>query len=341
MIPAATECIDHITGGSIEYVKYGASSERYIRESTLITENEMEELRKMDAILFGAIGDPRVKPGIMERGVILRLRRELGLFLNLRPARSLPFSKFDMNIAIARENTEEFYMGFGGKIDEGGSKFLHRSNAWSGELEVSGSSDDDLYFNLGVMSRKNLERFFRKALSFKQANEGKGVTVVDKANAVTGLYEIWREVAGEELAKAGIKPHFMYGDAVAYDLVMDPSKFGLIMASNLYGDILSDLCAGMIGGLGFAPSGSYGLGKVALFEPVHGSAPDIAGRGIANPIGAILSGAMMLDHLGMKEKGQALEEAVGLAVQDGVMTHDIGGSDGTKRVVASVVKHLP
>lgn len=300
----------------------------------------MDEIERMDAIFFGAIGDPRVRPGIMERGVILRLRNELNLFLNIRPAKSLPFSKFKMDTAIFRENTEEFYMGFGGKLESQGTRFDYRSDAWSGGIEVSGQSDDELFFNLGIMSRKNVTRYFRKVLSFSEWTSRGNVTVVDKANAVSGLYEVWREAAKKEFSGSGIEPRFMYGDALAYDLVLNPSKFSLIAAPNLYGDILSDLSAGMIGGLGFAPSGNYGSEKIALFEPVHGSAPDIAGKGIANPVSAVLSGAMMLQHLGMRKESNELRNAVDAAISGGIRTFDIGGEDGTVQVTESILKNI-
>lgn len=297
-------------------------------------------MKGLDSLLFGAIGDPRVKPGIMERGVILRLRNELDLFLNLRPAWSLPMSSQEFSLAIARENTEEFYMGFGGKLTAEGTDFSYSSGAWEGHIEVKGETNDELYFNLGAMSRNNMTRFFRRVSDFGSWMKENSITVVDKANAVTGLYEPWRTISDDIFSGQNIQTKFMYGDAVAYDLVRKPSLFGLIAAPNLYGDILSDLCAGLMGGLGFAPSGNFGAERVALFEPVHGSAPDIAGKGIANPIGAILSASMLLEHTGRQSEGKMLREAVKKAIGGGIRPFDLGGSDGTQRVVESVLSHV-
>ncbi len=339
-MPAAVACMDRATSGDIECVRFDISSDRYMEDGSLVAEEEIEDMRKLDSVLFGAIGDPRVKPGIMERGVILALRKELDLFLNLRPAWSLPFSSRKFKLAIARENMEEFYMGFGGKISKGGSKFEYHSGAWRGHIDISGEADDELYFNIGALSRGNVTRFFKKAVNFREWATDSTVTVVDKANAVTGLYEPWRDIASSVISDHGLKTRFMYGDAVAYDLVRGPSKFGLMAASNLYGDILSDLCAGLMGGLGYAPSGSYGSGRTALFEPVHGSAPDIAGKGIANPLGAILSSSMLLDHIGMETSGEKLRGAVHKAILDGIKPFDLGGSDGTEKITQAVLKNI-
>lgn len=300
----------------------------------------MEELGKMDSIFFGAIGDPRVKPGIMERGVLLHLRRSLNLFLNMRPSWSLPFSQSKFDLSIARENTEEFYIGFGGKIESEGQSFHHSSDAWSGDVTIKGEADDDLYYSIGVMSRKNTTRFFQKVLSLLRESGQSSITVVDKANAVPGLYDIWRECASSVLEDDGIDVSFMYGDAVAYDLVRNPSRFGMIAAPNLYGDILSDLSSGIMGGLGFTPSGNYGSGRTAFFEPVHGSAPDIAGKGMANPIGAILSAALMLKHMSMTDGAHKLSAAVNEAISGGLKTYDIGGTDGTQKALSEIMRSL-
>lgn len=340
VIPASISCIEAVLPGKIDFIDHDVSSDRYLKTGQVLEDDEIEAFRRSDSILFGAIGDPRVKPGIMERGVLLRIRKELNLFLNLRPSRSLPFSGRDFNLSIARENTEEFYMGFGGKLGSEKASFSYESDAWSGEIDLNGKADDDLYFNIGVMSRRNTERFFRSVVSIAKSGNHRNVTVVDKANAVPGLYEVWREEAENVISAEGLGVEFMYGDAVAYDMVRDPSRFGLIAAPNLYGDILSDLSSGLMGGLGFTPSGNYGSGKAAFFEPVHGSAPDIAGRGMANPIGAILSGSMMLSHMGYTKEAGTIESAVKSVLESGVKTFDIGGSMGTKEVAGAVIRSI-
>lgn len=340
VIPAAIQCVNAVVPGEIEFVDCEISSERYLKSGRLMEEQEMEELRSTDSILFGAIGDPRVKPGIMERGVLLRIRRELNLFLNVRPSWSLPFSGKKFNISIMRENTEEFYIGFGGKLDGEGKTFRHESDAWSGDITISGDADDELYYNIGVMSRKNTMRYFGKVLSLLREKGEGSITVVDKANAVPGLYDIWRECATDVLEGDGVKVTFMYGDAVAYELVRNPSRFGVIAAPNLYGDILSDLSSGIMGGLGFTPSGNYGSDRTAFFEPVHGSAPDIAGKGIANPVGAILSASLMLRHMGLEKGSDAINTAVSEALSRGLRTFDIGGSDGTEKALNAIKRSL-
>ncbi|MCL4336491.1 MAG: isocitrate/isopropylmalate family dehydrogenase [Candidatus Thermoplasmatota archaeon] len=333
-------CIKSVTDDSVEFVEFDISAERYLDSGRLLSEEEINQIRSMDSVLFGAVGDPRVRPGILERGIIIKLRTELDLFMNLRPSWSLPFSSTKFNIAVARENTEEFYIGFGGKLEKSPTTFSYSSQAWKGNVKISGDTDDDVYFNVGMMSRRNTERYFEMVCDLADERKVKEVTVVDKANAVPGIYDIWRETGKRVLEKHGIGPSFMYGDAVAYGLVMKPDRFNLIAASNLYGDILSDLCSGLMGGLGFTPSGNYGTGRIALFEPVHGSAPDIAGKGVANPIGTILSSSMMLKHLGMKKESRIIREAVDLTISQGIRTFDIGGSDGTSKVTQAIMKNI-
>ena len=321
-------------------MEFDISAERYLDSGKLLSEEEINQIRSMDSVLFGAVGDPRVRPGILERGIIIRLRTELDLFMNLRPSWSLPFSGTEFNIAVARENTEEFYIGFGGKLEKSVSSFSYSSRAWKGDVKISGDTDDDVYFNVGMMSRRNTERYFAMVCDLARERKVNEVTVVDKANAVPGLYDIWRETGKRILGKNGIGSSFMYGDAVAYGLVMKPGRFNLVAAPNLYGDILSDLCSGLMGGLGFTPSGNYGSERIALFEPVHGSAPDIAGKGVANPIGAILSSSMMLKHLGMKKESRIIREAVDLTISEGLRTFDIGGTDGTGKVTQDIIKNI-
>jgi 3-isopropylmalate dehydrogenase len=313
-------------GADLDFEEFDVNADQYMRTGAPIPDATWEELEKADAILFGAVGDPRVNDAAYLAGVLLRLRFELDLYVNLRPAklyddRLSPLRREDrrkVDLLIVRENTEGLYVGMGGRFKKGTQE----------EVAIQ----EDLNTHLGVT--RILEYAFR--------NARREVVMVDKANAMThagGLWQDrWKAVAKDH---PDIKTRHLYVDAAAMQLVRDPTQFEVIVTGNLFGDILSDLTAELIGGMGIAPSGNVNPEtKRGLFEPVHGTAPDIAGKGIVNPIGAILSASMMVRHLGHKEMAGAIEGAVESALRAGECTRDLGGSLSTSEVGDAVAKRL-
>jgi 3-isopropylmalate dehydrogenase len=284
------------------------------------------ELQKADAILFGAVGDPRVNETAYLAGVLLRLRFELDLYVNLRPARLYddrlsPLrreDRRDINLLIVRENTEGLYAGLGGRFKKGTDQ----------EVAIQ----EDLNTALGVT----------RIIDYAFGVAKREVVMIDKSNAMTfagGLWqERWKAVAAKH---ANVKTRHLYVDAAAMQLVRDPTQFEVIVTGNLFGDILSDLTAELIGGMGIAPSANINPEtKRGLFEPVHGTAPDIAGRGLVNPMGAILSASMMVRHLGHTDMAEAIEGAVKSAIRAGECTRDLGGSLSTGECGDAVTKRL-
>jgi 3-isopropylmalate dehydrogenase len=313
-------------GSDFEFQDYDVNADQYMRSGKPIPDGVWAELQKADAILFGAVGDPRVNDAAYLAGVLLRLRFELDLYVNLRPAklydeRLSPLRREDrrhVDLLIVRENTEGLYVGMGGRFKKG--------------TEDEVAVQEDLNSYLGVT------RIIEYAFGVAQRE----VVMVDKSNAMThagGLWQDrWKTIARKH---PRVKTRHLYVDAAAMQLVRDPSQFEVIVTGNLFGDILSDLTAELIGGMGIAPSGNINPEtKRGLFEPVHGTAPDIAGRGLVNPIGAILSASMMVRHLGHTDMASAIEGAVESAIRAGETTRDIGGSLSTSECGDAVAKRL-
>ncbi len=313
-------------GADYEFQEYEVNAEQFMRTGVPIPDAVWTELQKADSILFGAVGDPRVDDTAYLAGVLLRLRFELDLYVNLRPARLYddrlsPLRHEDrrtVDLLIVRENTEGLYVGMGGRFKKGT------------EHEVAIQEDLNTY--LGVT--RIIEHAFQVAR--------REVVMVDKSNAMTHAGALWQQQWKAVAANhRDVKTRHLYVDAAAMQLVRDPSRFDVIVTGNLFGDILSDLTAELIGGMGIAPSGNVNpeTGR-GLFEPVHGTAPDIAGRGLVNPIGAILSASMMVRHLGQSDMADAIEGAVQSAVRAGECTRDLGGSLSTGEVGDAVAKRL-
>jgi 3-isopropylmalate dehydrogenase len=325
VVPEAIKVL-RAAGANFDFQEYDVNADQYLKTGHPIPDDTWSELQKVDAILFGAVGDPRIDDSTYLAGVLLRLRFELDLYVNLRPAklyddRLSPLRREDkrrIDLLIVRENTEGLYVGMGGRFKKGT------------EQEVA--IQEDLNTHLGVT------RIIDYA--FKAAK--REVVMVDKANAMTYAGALWQQQWKAVAAKHGqIKTRHLYVDAAAMQLVRDPTQFEVIVTGNLFGDILSDLTAELIGGMGIAPSANINPEtRRGLFEPVHGTAPDIAGRGIVNPIGAILSASMMVRHLGQTEMAKAIEGAVESAIRAGECTRDLGGTLSTREVGDAVAKRL-
>lgn len=290
-------------GVEIEEVPVEVGFERWKRTGTAMTDEDLEIIKGCRCILFGAITTP---PDPNYRSVLLRLRKELDLYANIRP-----FSRKGLDFIIVRENTEGLYSG----IEELG---------------------DEEARTVRVITLDGSRRIAKKACELTARR--KRLTIVHKSNVLRSdrlFLKVCKEVAEEH----GILYDDMLVDAAAYNLVLHPEKFDVMVTTNLFGDILSDEAAGVIGSLGLCASANLGE-RYALFEPIHGSAPDIAGKGIANPIGAIRSAAMMADWLGDSAKARLIEEAVIWSLDKGITTPDLGGSHTTKDVTDAIASHL-
>jgi len=304
---------------------YGA--DRFLREGVTITDEEFRSLADgYDAVLLGALGDPRVPGNEHAKDILLGMRFRLDLYVNYRPCVLLapdhaPLRSMagDVRIEIFRENTEGEYTGIGGTFKPG--------------------TPDEIALEENVATRKGVERIVRAAFEHARLRGRRRVTLVDKANVMRYVGGLWRRVFAEVgEAFPEIERDAMYVDAMAMDLVRRPERYEVVVASNLFGDIVSDLAAEVTGGLGLAPSANLHPGRHALFEPVHGSAPDIAGTGRANPIGAIRCTALLLSHLGHTQAADGVEEAVRSSVREGATTPDLGGSMSTSEVGAWIAE---
>ncbi len=311
-------CLDHEMGLGLELVEWPLGADRFLETGIAITAAEMAELASdYDAILLGALGDPRVPGNEHARDILLGMRFKLDLYVNLRPVRLLAgqqgplrdVAPDQLDLVVFRENTEGTYVGMGGVFKQG--------------------TPDEVAIEEDVNTRKGVERIVRAAFQHAQRT-GRRVTLADKSNAMRFGGQLWRRVFAEVGAEfPDVERGAMYIDALAMDLVLHPGLYQVIVTSNLFGDIISDLAAGLVGGLGLAPSANLHPGRIGLFEPVHGSAPDIAGKGVANPIAAVLSAALMLDHLDETAAARRIEAAVDAAIRRGATTPDLGGDLST------------
>jgi 3-isopropylmalate dehydrogenase len=282
-----------------------------------------------DAILAGAFGDPRVPSNKHAEDILLGMRRGLDLYINLRPVRLLherltPLRNrkvSDINFVVFRENTEGAYCGAGG--------FLKHGTA------------DEIALQDEVNTRQGVERIIVAAFEYAKKYQRSRVTMADKSNVQRFGGDLWQRVFKEVAAGyPDISANHQYVDAMAMFMVLDPSQYDVIVSNNLFGDILTDLGAAIQGGLGLAASGNIHPGQVSLFEPVHGSAPPLAGKGIANPIGSILTSAMMLEYLGFQSASEAVEVAVRDAVSANETTTDLGGSLSTEQAASAIITRL-
>ncbi len=340
---------------SFEWEKYPYGAGHYLATGEVMPEEAMEHMSRCSAMLLGAIGDPRVKPGILEQGILLAFRFYFDQYVNLRPAFSLPkvhtpvdLKGVKMDSVVVRENTEDLYMCIGGTTDTGKLELPVEVSRGSYELKgrISLSTYPSCPFaaQAAINSRPGVERITRYACELAKKRGEDTVTVVSKSNAVSALYGFFEEnvkrVMSEEYPE--LKYAMVNVDALCYHLVRSPAAYGVLLCPNLFGDIISDLQAGLAGGLGTAAGGNIGEG-LSMFEPVHGSAPDIAGTGRANPVAAILSGALMLEHLGEAEAARAVNRAVSDFLenaQEKELPFEFGGEAVFKEVGENIRKYI-
>ncbi len=314
----------------LEFVDFDWSAEKFLRDGVSLPPGALEMLTaEFDAILAGAFGDPRVPSNKHAEDILLGMRRGLDLYINLRPVRLLnerltPLlnrKTSDIDFVVFRENTEGAYCAAGGFLKHG--------------------TDDEIALQEDVSTRRGVERIIVAAFEYARENGRKRVTMADKSNVQRFGGDLWQRVF-KEVAKTypEIEANHQYVDAMAMHMVLDPAQYDVIVSNNLFGDILTDLGAAIQGGLGLAASGNIHPGKVSLFEPVHGSAPPLAGKGIANPIGAILTSAMMLEYLGFQTLSNEIEDAVRGAISANETTRDLGGQLSTQQAGAAITARL-
>ena len=298
VIDVALQVMD-AAGVELDTTRFDLGAGRYLRDGTVLDDDTLDELRRYDAILVGAVGHPEVAPGVVERGLLLKARFELDLYVNLRP-----FVAGNMDFCVVRENTEGTYAGEGG--------FLRKGTPH--EVATQGS----------VNTRRGVERCVRFAFELAQARPRRQLTLVHKTNVLTFAGDLYQRVTDEvAVDHPDVAVSYNHVDAACIHLVQDPGRYDVIVTDNLFGDILTDLAGAVTGGIGLAASANLNPARTgpSLFEPVHGSAPDIAGKGLANPTAAVLSAAMMLEFLGDGDAAARIRLACRAAPSDGTTEH--------------------
>ena len=323
----AVRILEAVGGLELEPLPWGA--DHFLATGETIPPSGYDTLRSFDAILVGALGDPRVPDNRHARDILLGTRFELDLYVNYRPVRLLDArlcplkdrTPRDVNFAVFRENTEGLYVGVGGRFKAG--------------------TDEEVAIQEEINTFRGVNRIVRHAFEFARARGLTRVCMADKSNAMTHSHALWQRVFQDVRAEyPGIQATHLYIDALAMLLVQDPARFEVIVTNNLFGDIITDIGGALQGGLGMAASGNIHPGRTSMFEPVHGSAPPLAGKDAANPIGAILSAALMLETLGRLDDCARIERAVERAVGAGEVTRDIGGILGTRDAGAAILRRL-
>lgn len=319
VIPAALSVV-RASGAEVEFTEFDWGAERYLKDGTTIPADGFEMLnRDFDAIFVGALGDPRVKTNIHAKEILLGMRFKMDLYANVRPVKLLDASLCPLkegtpekvDFTVIRENTEGVYMDMGGFFKK--------------------DTQDEVATQEDINTRKGVERVLRFAFDYARKHGRKKVLMSDKSNVMSYAGGLWQRTFKAVSADyPEITPQHMYVDALCLQMVREPQSLDVIVTNNMFGDIITDLAAALQGGLGMAASGNIHPGRTSMFEPVHGSAPPIAGKNIANPMGAILTSAMMLQHLGHSAEAAQIERAVLEAVQQKKTTIDVGGNMGTR-----------
>jgi len=325
VIPQAVKVIE-ATGAGVELQHFDWGADRYLRDGITVPPDGFSMLASdFDAVLVGAFGDPRVKTNLHAKEILLGMRFKMDLYANVRPVRLLDAALCplkgvepkDVDFVVIRENTEGVYTDAGGVFKQG--------------------TPDEIATQEDINTRKGVERIIRYAFEYcsshtKLNGSPRGqVLMCDKSNAMTHAGGLWQRTFKEVSAEyPQITAQHMYVDALCLQMVRDPRQFDVIVTNNMFGDIITDLAAGLQGGLGMAASGNIHPGKTSMFEPVHGSAPPIAGKNMANPFGAILTAAMMLAHLALTKESSKIESAILEALRQKKTTQDIGGTLGTR-----------
>ncbi|MCJ7790455.1 MAG: isocitrate/isopropylmalate family dehydrogenase, partial [Candidatus Atribacteria bacterium] len=339
------EAASKIYGIEINWIEYPFGAEHYLKTGELLPDSALKEIQDLDAIYFGAIGDPRVKPGILENEILLKIRFYFDQYINLRPIKlykGVPCplkdkKPEDINFYVVRENTEDFYVGIGGRFkgraNQDHLEVLRKLYKAKIKVNFNLEQEEEMAYQIGLISKPGAQRVIKYAFELAKKKGMKRVTSVDKANVLTNIYGLWREVFTEVSAQyEDIETEFTFVDAITMWLVRKPEWFKVVVAPNMFGDIITDLGAMIQGGLGIAAGGNINPEGVSMFEPIHGSAPKYKGKSVANPTATILAGAMMLEFLGEIEVAKDIEDAVEKVLSEGkVRTQDLSGESSTEQ----------
>ena len=349
------EAASKIYGIEMNWIEYPFGAEHYLKTGELLPDSALKEIQDLDAIYFGAIGDPRIKPGILENEILLKIRFYFDQYINLRPIKlykGVPCplkdkKPEDINFYVVRENTEDFYVGIGGRFkaraNQDHLEVLRKLYKAKIKVNFNLEQEEEMAYQIGLISKSGAQRVIKYAFELAKKKGMKRVTSVDKANVLTNIYGLWREVFTEVSAQyEDIETEFTFVDAITMWLVRKPEWFKVVVAPNMFGDIITDLGAMIQGGLGIAAGGNINPEGVSMFEPIHGSAPKYKGKYVANPTATILAGAMMLEFLGEIEVAKDIEDAVEEVLSEGkVRTQDLSGESSTEQVGDEIVKKLP
>ncbi len=348
------DAVSNIYNVKFDFKIYPYGGSHYLKTGEILPDEALKEMEKMDAIYLGAVGHPEVPPGILEKGLLLKLRFYFDQYVNLRPVTLYPNVETplkgkglqDINFYVIRENTEDFYVGLGCRFKSD----THKANlnierklySLRFDVKVLANKSEEFAYQIGVISRKGAERVIRYAFEFCRRKGLKRVTSVDKANVLSEIYGLWRDIF-MEVSKdyPEIEAEFTFVDAAAMWFVKNPERFHVVVTPNMFGDILTDLGAIIQGGMGLAPGGNINPDGVSMFEPIHGSAPKYAGKGLANPIAAILAAKLMLEYLGEEEAAKAIDKAVrNVLIEGKVKPRDLGGNSSTSEVGKAIAEKI-
>lgn len=335
---------------SLDWKEYSLGAEHYLETGELVSEDTLKELSKYPAIFLGAIGDPRVKPGVLEKGVLLTMRFYFDQYINLRPVKLLegvwtPLkdkTPQDIDFVVVRENTEDFYIGIGSRARRGKSHadFEIKRSLYNIKFGLDIESDsDEIGYQIGEVSREGCSRVIKYAfdLAMKRRHQ---VSSVDKANVLSDIYGFWRDVFLDVAAGyPQVKHDFNFVDAITMWFVKNPEWFDVVVAPNMFGDIITDLGAMIQGGLGLAPGANLNPDGTSMFEPIHGSAPKYKGQNKVNPLATIWAGALLLEHLGQPRAAADIVTAIERNLIEGrIKTYDLGGSSTTSEVGSEIAR---
>jgi 3-isopropylmalate dehydrogenase len=324
------ETVAASSGRSVRLTTFEWGADHFLKTGVTLPDGALEDLTaSYDAILLGAMGDPRVPDNRHAADILLGMRFRLDLYVNYRPVKLLHeklcplkgVTPKDVDFVVFRENTEGLYVMMGGNFKKG--------------------TPEEVATEIDLNTRVGVERIIRRAFEYARAHGRKTVVMADKSNVLVHAHDLWQrtfKLVAAEFPEIGAV--HLYADNLAMQMVKHPAQFEVIVTSNMFGDIVTDIGAALQGGLGMAASGNIHPGRVSLFEPVHGSAPKFAGQNVANPMGAILTTGLMLEHLGWAEEARRIEDAVRWAVATDATTGDIGGKLGTREVGTAIVDRL-
>ncbi len=342
-------------GFDVEWVEFPLGADHYLQTGELISLDTLTELSNYPVIYLGSIGDPRIEPGVLEKGILLAARFYFDQYVNLRPIKLLEGvwtpvkdkTPQDIDFTVVRENTEDFYIGIGGKARKGVSKNLLevKRNLYSAKFGLDIETDsDEIAYQIGMISKEGTRRVIKYAFDLAMKKK-KHVSSVDKANVLSDIYGFWRQEF-KDIASGypEVTTDFNYVDAITMWFVKNPEWFDVVVAPNMFGDIITDLGAMVQGGLGLAPGGNINPEGTSMFEPIHGSAPKYKGQNKVNPIATIWAGSLMLEQLGEKEAADAIIASIEKNILDNkVKTYDMGGTSTTSDVgndIARIVSSI-